>query len=145
MTDEERPEISAAAEKRARAAGFTRDDLNPLAIQVVALREDLAAYRWAIEKILRRRLVTSVVAAVVGVALLVGLGFGVRTFLEQEEARARQTLELARLESCAAVRNLQAQVVGVLTSLPPLEEPRPWLPGAIDRLSVDPCVRSPRP
>lgn len=127
MTDETAPE-------------FTRDDLDPLAVQVRALRDDLAAYRWAIERVLRRRLVSTIVATIVGLALLGSLVVAARVLLEQEERRAEQTLELARLESCTVARNVQGQVVAVLTSLPDRPEGREWLPGAIDRLSVDPCL-----
>lgn len=125
---------------RDERAQFTRDDLDPLAVQVDALRQDLAAYRWAIEKILRRRLWTSVAAAVVGVGVLVALGLGSLALLNAEEERARQTLELARLDSCANVRVLQGQVVAVLANLPDRPGPEPeWLGAALDRLSVDPC------
>lgn len=128
-------------EARDERAGMTRDDLDPLAVQVVALRQDLAAYRWAIERILRRRLMTTIVTAVVGLALIGAMIVSARTLLEQEEERAARTLEIARLEACATVRVLQGQVVAVLTALPPPPEgeAREWLPAALERLSADPC------
>lgn len=135
---EARDDRQAARDARAL---FTRDDLDPLAVQVVALREDLAAYRWAIERVLKRRYVTSIAASILGVVGLLTLVGGVQILIDAEEERSARTLEIARLESCASVRNLQAQVAGVLASLPPSADgPRPWLPDAIDRLSVDPCV-----
>lgn len=118
----------------------TLENLSPLEVQVRALREDLSAYRWAIERILRRRLwaLAGVVSVVIVAVAVIGIGAG--ALLAHESDRSRLVLEAARLEACSAARTVQGQVATILAGLEDRDEGAPeWLEDAIATVSTDPC------
>lgn len=85
----------------------TREDLNTLEVAVHALRQDVAAYRWAVERRMRRREVVG--WALVASALVVMLALGALGFLvvRTEQAVALRAVEAARVERCADLEELR--------------------------------------
>ncbi len=110
--------------------------------EVRALREDLAAYRWAIERTLRRRLWAHGAVILVVICAMGTMVIGSAAILSHEASRSEATLEAAKVQACTAARGVQAQVATILHDLADRSDEDstpPWLQDALERLAVDPC------
>lgn len=112
-------------------------ELRQLADLVTELRADLGTFRDAIVEAAERRKHIAIIAAVM-VAVTLAMFW---LLLTMESNRADRTLDLARLDSCAAAGALQSQVIAALTALPVAGDTSTWLPEMLDRLSEDPCAK----
>lgn len=128
-----------------------RDDLDvheidhPLAVEVRNLREDLAAYRWSIERILRRRLWAVVASAALLTVLLVAVFVGWSFVLDHEAARSQNDRQAAHEDACAVARSVQGQTLAILLTLDEAVQDRGgdrpgWLDDALAAVAVDPCA-----
>lgn len=94
-------------------AEFRTQELD-LAREVRGLREDLTAYRVAIEARMHRRLVGTWVAAIATVLVLLVIGGAVAIDVRGDARTAEQVLTQSARQTCQEVRELSAILVAIL-------------------------------
>lgn len=94
-------------------ADFADQELN-LAREVRGLREDLTAYRNAIERRMHRRLVGTTTAVIASFLLMLVVGGAVAIDVRGDARTAEVVLEQSIRRTCQEVRELEAILVAIL-------------------------------